>query len=152
MPGTNFFPEAAKNIQVALTDDKEMPVLSKATIVLTPTQVKALFSTPITLVPAYGAGTFIEVQNISAKLTYGSAQYAGANNLEFRYTDGSGVKVTSDITAAWLNSAATAYYSAPSAAGVAAANAPVVVAVPTANPTTGDSPVTLEVWFTVHKL
>lgn len=125
-------------------------------ITLTPTQVKALFTTPITIVPvsfpamtAATARIVTIVEGITAYLAYGGTAYAGANALEFRYTDASGAKVTADISTTFLNAAANAY---SSVAGVVTelvpvSNAPIVVRVPTANPTLGTSPITLVVKY-----
>ncbi len=108
---------------------------------LTAAQVKALHTTPITLVPAPGSNAVIVVESIDAQLTFNANAYTGANALEFRYTDGSGTKVTADMSSTFLDNSATAY---DHVAGVVTeitpvANAAVVVAVPTANPAAGDS-------------
>lgn len=130
------------------------------TITLTPAQVKLLNTTPITIVPkplraslaSNVAGTVYKavtiVTNIVARLNYAGTAYTGANNLEFRYTNGSGAKVTADISTTFLNSAASAY---SAVAGVTTelvpvANAPIVVTVPVADPGAGTSPIT----FTIH--
>lgn len=125
-------------------------------ITLTPAQIKALFTTPITLVPAInptlspstGARAYIIVTEIEAQIKFSTTAYAGANNFEFRYTDASGAKVTADMASTFINSASTAY---DHVAGVTTElvpviNAPIVVTVPVANPTLGDSPIT----FVVH--
>lgn len=67
-------------------------------VTLTAAQIKALYTTPQALVAAPWAWYFIDVASISASLDYGSAAYATYTNLEFRYTDGSGTKVASDIS------------------------------------------------------
>ncbi len=123
--------------------------LLQVSVTLTAAQVKALFTTPITLVAALGSGIVGLVQRIAFGSTFVSVAYAGANALEFRYTDGAGAKVTADIAAATLNFASGTKRT--TVAGVTAeltlvANAAIVVCVPTANPTAGDSPVT----FVVH--
>ena len=122
---------------------------------LTAAEVKALFTTPITLVAAPGSGKVTIVDRITFASTFNTAAYAGANALEFRYTNASGNKVTADIPSATLNFASGTKYS--TVAGVtteliASANAAIVVCVPTANPTTGDSVVTLTVKYTVETL
>ena len=120
-------------------------------VVLSSANVLALNATPITLVAAQGAGTFIIVDSIAAFLDYGSVAYVSANALEFRYTDGSGAKVTEDMSAAFLTAAAD---TSREVKGIQteltpAGNAPVVVSVPTADPTTGDSPITFRVTYRV---
>lgn len=127
-------------------------ILSRAYITLTSAQILALNATPITLIPAYGASTVIIVKRVTAKLNFNSVAYTGANNLETRYTDGSGAKAASDMTAAFINSAASAFYNAPDAAVLAVANAPIVVTVPTASPAAGNSTMSIEVEFAIRKL
>lgn len=124
--------------------------LYQKSIPLTATQVKALFSSPITLITAPGAGKIITVNRIVFASTFATAAYTGSNNLEFRYTGASGAKVTADIAAATLNFASGVQYS--TVAGVVTelvpvVNAAVVVCVPTANPAAGDSPVMLYVEY-----
>jgi hypothetical protein len=119
-------------------------------VTLTPTQVKALFTTPIVLITAPGAGVIITVDRIVFASTFVAAAYTGANALEFRYTDASGAKVTADIAAATLNFASGTQYS--TVAGVTTefvpvANAAIVVCVPIANPAVGDSPVVITVEY-----
>lgn len=124
--------------------------LAQAIRTLTPTEVKALFTTPITLVPAAGSGNIITVNRILFWSTFVSVAYTGANALEFRYTNASGAKVTADIAAATLNFSAGTKRA--SVAGITAefepvANSPIVVCVPTANPGAGNSPITLIVEY-----
>lgn len=121
-------------------------------ITLTPSQVKALHTTPITLVPSQGGSkSIIIVDDILAFLNYAGTAYTGANNLEFRYTDGSGTKVTADMSSTFLDSAANAYDYAPgvTTAFTPVTNTPIVVAVPVANPAAGTSPITFIVHYRV---
>lgn len=113
-------------------------------ITLTSAQIKALFTTPITLVPAQGAGITVIVDEIMLKNTYGTATYAGANALEFRYTGASGAKVSADIANTFINLVATgyAYVRGLVTQLTPVANAPIVVAIPTANPAVGDGVIT----------
>ena len=133
-----------------LSDQDGNQIMSKATVTLTSAQVLALFTTPITLIAAPGAGKFIQIFDITAKMTYKSATYAGANALEIRYTNAAGVKVSADIPTSFINSASSVNYVGTIAAGVIAANVPVVAAVPTANPTTGNSAITLEIFYAIR--
>lgn len=128
-------------------------IAQRVRVPLTSAQILASNTTPITLVPAPGAGKYISVDEVVAKMTFGSVQYTGANAVEVRYTDGSGVKVTGDLAAAWLNSASTRVDKAIGAAvAVAVANAAIVVAVPSANPGAGDGTVTLDILYRVVSL
>ena len=114
---------------------------------LTATQVKALFTTPQTLVPAPKIDEYAVVEKIVMYLDYSGAVFTGANNLEFRETNGAGTKVTADITAAALNGAADAVVEVGDieAQTTRLLNKPIVVAVPVANP--GGASATSKVTF-----
>lgn len=129
-----------------------------ATISLTSAQILALHTTPIVLVPtptllltAGGKASVIIIEGITAKNAFNSIAYTGGNNLEFRYTDGSGTKVTADMASTFINSASTAY---DHVAGIVTEftptkNASVVVAVPTANPGAGNGGLTFVVKYRI---
>lgn len=126
-------------------------VAQRIRVTLTTAQILALFTTPITIIGAPGAGKYISVDEILAKApAAGSTAYTGANAVEVRYTDGSGVKLTGDLAAAWLNSITSRVDKVIAAAvTTVVANAPVVVAVPSANPATGTGSVTLDILYRV---
>ena len=127
-------------------------------VTLSPTQIKALNTTPVTLVPSFGtnsSNTGINyvyiVEGITARLMYGGTAYTGANALEFRYTDSSGVKVTADLASTFINSSVNtfAHVAGITTAFTPAYNAPIVVTVPVANPGTGNSKITFVVKYRV---
>jgi len=109
-------------------------------IALTSAQIKALFTTPISLIPAQGAGTLVIVDEIILKNTFVTTAYAGANALEFRYTNASGAKVSADIASTFINLVATGYAYVRGLVSqlTPVANSAIVVTVPTADPITGD--------------
>lgn len=112
--------------------------------------VLLLNTTPYTLVAAPGAGKIIAVDEIVAKIVFNSIAYTGANALEFRYTDGSGAKVSADIASTFINTASgTAYASVKGVvtALTPVANAALVVRVPTADPAAGNSAIVFTVKF-----
>jgi hypothetical protein len=124
-------------------------------VTLTPTQIKALSTTPQILVPQPGVRSVVIVTGITARLNYAGTAYTGANALEFRYTDASGAKITADISTTFLNSASSAfsYVSGvvtelvPVPGGTSLTAGQVVVRVPTANPGAGTSPITFDVHY-----
>lgn len=126
-------------------------IAQRKRITLTAAQIKLLNSTPITLISAPPTGKVISVDEIVGKLNFVSAQYTGSNAIEFRYTDGSGSKVTGDAASAWLDGAATAYVKTIAAA-VTPVNAAVVAAIPSANPAVGDSTVTFDILYRIVTL
>ncbi len=138
--------------------------LVSTTVILTPAQIKALHTTPAVLVQNPGPRSFIFVEGIAGRLTYSGTAYTGTNNLEFRYTNGSGLKVCADMpTAGFLNATASAYSYSPwqvdlgrnvdsnftPVGGDTGNNGQVVVSVPTANPATGNSSIALTTYYRV---
>lgn len=127
-------------------------VVERKIVELTAAQVKALFTTPIVLVEAPGAGMVVQVISAVAKLDAGATPFAGANALELRYTGASGAKVTGDVAAALINSATDRADVVVGVAVTAVPNAPVVAAVPTANPTAGDGTIRMDILYRVIKM
>lgn len=136
-------------------------ILVTNTVNLSSAQIKALHTTPIVLVKNPGARSFVFVEGIAGRLRFGTTAYTGANNLEFRYTDGSGLKVCEDMPALqFLKSTSSTYsyspfnvlqgrivdYNFTPIGGDTGNNGQVVVSVPIANPATGDSTITLVVY------
>lgn len=134
-------------------------------VVLSTADILALNTTPITIVPlpSYTSGTsaaslnsIIVVEGITAKIYTGNIGYAGANNLEFRYTNGSGTKVTADMTNTFINTAAGSqaymHVAGITTAFTPAVNAAVVAYVPVANPTGGNGSIRLIVKYRVISL
>lgn len=115
--------------------------------VLSSAQILGLHSnTPISLVappgtPGSGVNmltTMLIVEGITAKIYAGSVAYTGANNLEFRYTDASGAKVTADIPNTFINTVANttaiAHVAGITTQFTPVSSSPIVVCVPTADP------------------
>lgn len=105
--------------------------------------MKALNATPQVLVADPGDGYVTEVLSIIGIVNYNSAAYATTTTVEFRYTNGSGTKVTADM-AALIDATADKIVRVGGieAELVLTDSAPVVAYAPTADPTAGDSPVT----------
>lgn len=132
------------------TDGTFAPNYAVKSVVLSSAQILDLHDTPIALVPAPGAGKYVEVLEIVGKSIVGETAYTGSNALEFRYTDGSGTKVTGDLASTFINVASgTQVAKAIGAAAVLTANAPVVAVVPVANPAAGDGVITLYVSYRI---
>lgn len=125
---------------------------------LSSSQIKALNTTPVTLVPAFGSmststnlNSVIIVEGITAKNYFRGTAYTGANNLEFRYTGASGTKVTADIPNTFINSASSTYNHVAGITSVftPVINSPVVVVVPVANPATGNGQIIITVKYRI---
>lgn len=124
-------------------------VIRRRATTLTAAQVKALNTTPQSLVPAPGTGKANVVLQIFAKNTFLTTAFAGSNNLEFRYTSSNGAKVSADIDAAFMLATATAYRSVTGVTTelTPVVNAPIVIDVPTADPTQGLGSLTVQVFY-----
>lgn len=68
----------------------------------------AMNATPVTLIAAPGANRVTIVEDILFKMTRTATAYANGGALEFRYTDGSGQKVTADLASTVLTTAGAA--------------------------------------------
>jgi hypothetical protein len=65
---------------------------------------------PVTLIAAPGATKIILVESILLKMVTSATGYANGGAVEFRYTDGSGAKVSADIAAAVITAGAGTSY------------------------------------------
>lgn len=133
-------------------DGAQIGVAAEAKIALSSAQILALNSTPVSLIPAPGAGKVIIVENICLQMTTTATQYANGGALEFRYTNASGSKVTADIAAAVVTAAAGTSYT--SVAGVTTSltnvvNSAVVVNNATAPYITGNGTAILNIKYRV---
>ncbi len=80
-------------------------IMQSASVTLSSAQVKALTTTPITVVPAAGAGTVLLIVNYISKLIYGGTNaFTGGGNLDLRYNNSSGQKANYGEVAAGINS------------------------------------------------
>lgn len=91
---------------------------------LTAAQIIAMGTTPVTLIPAPGSGRVIIVRGINFQMTRTATAFTGGGAVEFRYTDGSGAKVSADVAAALVTTggAGVAY---AAVAGIEASITPV---------------------------
>lgn len=109
--------------------------------------ILALNTTPIIVVAAQGANTFITIDEIHLWTAPGTP-YVG-NEIEFRYTNGAGAKVTNDVPDTFIQAAATQYYKCLGVGHVAEENKNVVMWTNTANPINGDAIVNVKVFYKV---
>jgi len=71
---------------------------------LTADEIRALHTTPQTLLAAPGPNKFTLINTAIAYLDYSGGAFAGANDLEIRAVDGTGTVLTEDgFSAAFLN-------------------------------------------------
>lgn len=123
-------------------------------VVLTSAQILALNATPISLLPAPGAGLVNVVTGVMVTKVAGTA-YAGiaaGEDLALKYTDASGsVAATVEMTGFADSTAATVAWAAPAATSFPVANAAIVAHMLTGEITTGDSPFVLRIYYKTIK-
>ena len=77
-----------------LIDAADPRVLRRATVTVTSAQILALFTTPITLIAAQGASTYIVIESIEVLNDFNTAAYVmNAAGLTVRYTNGTGNQI-----------------------------------------------------------
>ncbi len=144
-------PAVGKHIQVGSIDGLSYQGGQEyAQVTIATGAVLTLNTTPVQLVAAPGTGSVVIVDDIAAKLVRNSITYTTQGVLEFRYTDGSGAKVSADIANTLLfTSSGTGYQTVKGVATalIPVANAAIVVDVPTGNPAAGNSPLVITVRY-----
>jgi hypothetical protein len=76
-----------------------IPITREVSISLTSAQIIGMRAAPVVLIAAQGANKVVIVEEILFKMMRTATAFTGGGAVEFRYTDGSGVKVTGDIAA-----------------------------------------------------
>lgn len=152
--GTIYYDKLVPNSgATAITSAQIDPQLTqRARITLTSAQILALNTTPITLVAAGGAGTYISVDEVVATLNAGTVAYTGANAANITYTNGSGVAATGTLAAAFLNTTASTTGSVKAVAVAVTTpvvNSPIVISVGTANPGAGNGTMSLDISYRI---
>lgn len=124
-----------------------------AVLELTSAEILALNATPQELVAAPGSGKALRLNWVIGTIDFLTAAYATQTTIEFRFTNGSGAKVATDM-AALLNATAdkTVMVGGLATEVVVVENAPIVAVVPTADPTAGAGTVTLYANYSVVNL
>jgi hypothetical protein len=125
-----------------------------ADVLVTSTEVLALFTTAKVIVPAPGAGKAVEFLGALVLLDYGGTAYAddAGEDLVFKYTNASGAAVSNAVDGSvWDAEADTlaAFYplNAAASAQEIAVNAPIVLHLLTGNWATGNSPLKVRCYY-----
>lgn len=130
---------------------------------LTSAQILALNATPVAIVAAPGANMALEFERAELFLDYNSAAYAGiaaGEDLEIRYTDGSGTMVSGCETTGFLDQTSDQlrylYPQSAAATGLfeltPTVNAALVIRLASGEVTTGNSPIYVRTWTRVRNV
>jgi hypothetical protein len=129
-------------------------------VTITTAQLLALNATPQAVVPAPGAGKYLEFCGAEIYMPYNSAAYNGiasGEDLSIKYTDGSGVEVGQCETTGFLDQTSSQRrFVRPTTAAsgntaiVPAANAALVICLLVGEIATGDSPLKVRTFYRVH--
>ena len=85
------------------------PLPLEARVALSSANILAMFGTPVTLLPAPGAGKTIIVESILFKMTRTSTAYAGGGAVTFKYAGGASLPSTIAATVVTTGGAGTEY-------------------------------------------
>lgn len=131
-------------------------IIKTISVTIPTASVLTLFATPVTIIPAQGAGTYIEVISATMQMTYGGASVAYATNGIMRLlTTGAVIGQCSWTANGGLFGTTTRMVSAtmttPTLVGDTQliANTAVVCQVDTGNPTAGNSDIIIKVCYRV---
>jgi hypothetical protein len=124
-----------------------------ATVAMSAANIIGMRATPITIIAAPGAGKIIVVDSILLTMNRTATAFTGGGAVEFRYTNGSGAKVATDIAASVVTTGGAgtepAISSSPGVPSGGVANAPVVVTNATAAFATGTGTASLYIKFRI---
>jgi hypothetical protein len=145
---------------MASTGDEATLAVRKATGTITTAQVLALNATPIELVPAPGAGYYVEVVNVHLWLDYNSAAYNGVaagEDIAIKYDDASGTIIASVETTGFIDQTNDEHrVLAPTGtalhASIPEGNQPIVIHLLAGEVATGNSPIKFEILYRVRSL
>jgi len=93
--GTSALP-SWEDMTTISSSEIDPSIIRTAVVSLTSANIKAMSATPVTLIAGV-TGKTIVIDDICLKMTTTATGYTGGGAVEFRYTDGSGAKVTADI-------------------------------------------------------
>jgi hypothetical protein len=138
--------------QIASGDKELTGKVIEKEVEISSAEILALYTTPKTLVAAPGAGKVLQFMGAVGFLDFNSAAYTTRGIVTVKYTDGSGTAVSDSVAAAALIQQADDCYeefAKNTTETELTVNAPLVLTCDTGNPVTGDSPLTIKIFYRV---
>lgn len=131
---------SAKILDGTITlDDMSTSALTYRDTTISAAQLDAMNATPISLVPAPGAGIAVDVSSIFCFVDFVATRAElGAGTIDFKYTDSSGAAVAVSLPNTTMELNSDTYYTSAKSSAVPVVNA-AVVAHASADVTAGDS-------------
>lgn len=129
-------------------------VIKTSTITVTSDQIKAMYATPVEIIPSPGAGKIIVIDQIVSKFNYGTVAYTNGNNVSIRSTDNIGNNFVI-MPVASVRGVVNAYYVTPymsDSAYVPGLNTGIEIYNNTSAFTTGDGTLTLQIRYRILTL
>lgn len=140
---------------VAVTEDYKIGDIQKIWVTLTTTQLKALNASPVKILDSPGAGKYIKLRNIEAFLDYNSATYVGGDDLCIAYL----TQIASTNFMCFIDNGLVTFNDdcimssdTTGANHVVYANEAVYAYAPTTDYTVGDSPIYLNLEYSIETL
>jgi len=127
-------------------------VFLEKTVVLTATNIKAMYTTAVDVIAAPGAGKAIIIDECRYFLDSSGTDYANGGVVTLAYTDKAGDACTGEIAAISVTASADTYDMVKGVAVAPVENAVVCVLNATAAFITGTSPVTLQIKYRIVTL
>lgn len=69
----------------------------------TSAQILSMAATPVTVIPAAGAGTLVQPLSFAFELVYGGTAYTGSGSLTIRYVNNAGTQLANACATAFIN-------------------------------------------------
>jgi len=138
--------------QIGGENDRITGRVYEKTITITTAELLALRASPKELVAAPGIGKVLQFMGAVGFLDYNSATYTANGELTIRYTDNSGTAVSDAVAnSALFHQADDCYeeFAILSAETELTVNAALVLSEGTGEATTGDSPITIKIFYRI---
>jgi hypothetical protein len=144
------------DLQTSILGGTAGEITYKASLTITSAKILTLNGTPLTIVSATGAGTYIEAISASASMTYGTTPYATNTTLQIINDGADNAQLINASALIGTVTKNTKFYtnnSIPTAGQTQIiTNTALQVNVLTGNPTAGDSDITVHVFYRIITL